>query len=129
MTREEVTAILSILKAAYPAHYRGLSSRDAEAVVGLWHGLLSPFPAARVGGAVRDFIATDRRGFHPAPGEILARVEPSPALPGNTEEARYGAVVRSYLAAKRAAEASGADMDRWVSENAGIFPPPEGAGR
>lgn len=121
-----MTALLSVLKAAYPAHYRGLSSRDAEAVVGLWHGLLSPFPAARAGGAVRDFIAADRRGFHPSPGEILARMEPSPALPGETEEARYGRAVRAYIGAKRAAEASGADMDRWVSENAGKFPPPEG---
>lgn len=45
MNRTETLAVMSILKAAYPAYYRDMKRQDAEAVVNLWSEMLADYPA------------------------------------------------------------------------------------
>ena len=74
MTRTETIAVMSILKAAYPAYYRDMKRQDAEAVVNLWTEMLSDYPADLVAAAVKSHIAADRKGFPPHIGAIIAAI-------------------------------------------------------
>ena len=65
MNRTETLAVMSILKAAYPAYYRDMKRQDAEAVVNLWSEMLADYPADLVAAAVKSHIASDRKGFPP----------------------------------------------------------------
>lgn len=70
MNREETLAIMSVLKAAYPAYYKGLNRNDAEAVVNLWTEMFKDEPAQIVAVAVKAHIASDNKGFPPHIGAI-----------------------------------------------------------
>lgn len=70
MTREEVLAIMGVLKAAYPAYYRDMKRSDAESVVALWEEMFRDDPAQVVALAVKAHIANDRKGFPPHIGAI-----------------------------------------------------------
>lgn len=74
MTYDETLAIMSVLKAAYPAFYRDMKRADAEAAVALWAEMFKDEPAAVVGLAVKSFIATDEKGFPPNIGTIRAAI-------------------------------------------------------
>ena len=74
MTRSETLAIMSILKAAYPSYYRDMKRQDAEAVVNLWSEMLADYPADLVAAAVKSHIASDRNGFPPHIGAIIAAI-------------------------------------------------------
>lgn len=74
MNRTETLAVMSILKAAYPAYYRDMKRQDAEAVVNLWAEMLSDYPADLVAAAVKAHIAGDRKGFPPHIGAIIAAI-------------------------------------------------------
>ena len=74
MTRAETLAVMSILKAAYPAYYRDMKRQDAEAVVNLWAEMLADYPADLVAAAVKTHIASDRKGFPPHIGAIIAAI-------------------------------------------------------
>ena len=41
MTRDDVIQMLTLLKAAYPAFYSKMSSKDAEAAITLWIEMFS----------------------------------------------------------------------------------------
>lgn len=70
MTREETLAIMSVLKAAYPAYYKGLTRNDAESVVDLWTEMFKDDSAQVVAVAVKAHIASDSKGFPPHIGAI-----------------------------------------------------------
>lgn len=74
MNRTETLAVMSILKAAYPAYYRDMKRKDAEAVVNLWTEMLADYPADLVATAVKSHIASDRKGFPPHIGDIIAAI-------------------------------------------------------
>ena len=74
MNRTETLAVMSILKAAYPAYYRDMKRKDAEAVVNLWSEMLADYPADLVAAAVKTHIASDRKGFPPHIGAIIASI-------------------------------------------------------
>ena len=74
MNRSETLAILSVLKAAYPNFYRGLSAADAEAAVSLWEDLFQADPPELVGAAVKALIATDKKGFPPHIGAVKEKI-------------------------------------------------------
>lgn len=74
MTRSETLAVMSILKAAYPGYYRDMKRQDAEAVVNLWAEMLADYPANLVAAAVKSHIASDRKGFPPHIGAIIASI-------------------------------------------------------
>ncbi len=70
MNRAETLAIMSVMKAAYPAFYREMSARDAEAAVSLWCEMFADDPAHIVAMAVKSHIASDRKGYPPNIGSI-----------------------------------------------------------
>ena len=70
MTYDETLAIMSVLKAAYPAYYRDMKRSEAEAVVGLWADMFKDDPAELVAVAVKAHIASDKKGFPPHIGAI-----------------------------------------------------------
>ena len=74
MNRTETLAIMSVLKAAYPSYYRDMTRRDAEVAVNLWTEMLADYPADLVAAAVKSHIASDRKGFPPHIGAIIAAI-------------------------------------------------------
>lgn len=71
MTREETLRIMSVLKGAYPAYYRGMQRAEAESVVMLWSEMLADYPYDLVALAVKRFIALDDKGFPPSIGQVI----------------------------------------------------------
>lgn len=70
MTREDTLDLLSVLKAAYPNFYRGMTVKDADHVVDLWFEMFKDDPVEVVAVAVKGHIATDTKGFPPHIGAI-----------------------------------------------------------
>lgn len=70
MTYDETLTIMSVLKAAYPAYYRGMNRQDAEAAVALWAEMFADEPVQIVALAVKSLIATDTKGFPPHIGAV-----------------------------------------------------------
>lgn len=74
MNRKEVLSLMSVLKAAYPSFYRGMSVSDAEAAVNLWCDMFIEDPPQLVAAAVKALIATDTRGYPPNIGSVKERM-------------------------------------------------------
>lgn len=72
MTRQEAIKILSVLKAAYPNSYRGMTKDEANGVVGVWASQFSELPYAVVSIAVSKLISTN--AFPPTIAEVRGRI-------------------------------------------------------
>ena len=72
MTREEAIQILSILKAAYPNSYKGMTKQEANGVVMVWATQFEKFPANVVLIAVNKLISTNQ--FPPAVSEVRKKL-------------------------------------------------------
>lgn len=68
MTREETIQVLSILKAAYPNAYNGMTKQEANGVITLWTIQFSKIPLQIVMIAINKLIATNK--FPPAISEV-----------------------------------------------------------
>lgn len=68
MTRDEAIKILSILKAAYPNSYKGMSRDEANGVVMVWTTQFAKFPANVILIAVNKLISSSP--FPPAISEV-----------------------------------------------------------
>ena len=68
MTRQEVIALMTVIKATFPAYYRG--SDSANEAVAIWSELLSEDNPLHITKALKDFIKTDVTGFPPTIGQI-----------------------------------------------------------
>ena len=86
MNREETLAVMSVLKAAYPSYYKGMTRREAEQVVGLWQELFRDDQAQAVALAVKRYIAQDSKGFPPHIGAIKQAVKDLPRAVGQYNE-------------------------------------------
>lgn len=75
MNRIETIKITSVLHAAYPIHYRGMTKAVAESMVELWQVCFAEESYSRVGNALRAFILSDTKGFPPVPGQIKELME------------------------------------------------------
>lgn len=73
MDRLETAEILTVLKAAYPQFYNGLSVEDANGIVDLWAEMFKDEPAAVVALAVKAMIASRTNTFPPNIGEVKAQ--------------------------------------------------------
>lgn len=101
MTYEETLAIMSVLKAAYPNYYRGMTKSDAEGVVSLWTQMFADEPVELVATAVKAHIASDTKGFPPHIGavkEAITKLVRSPELDMSELEA-WNAVRRAIRGA------------------------------
>lgn len=70
MTREETIKVLAVLKAAYPAFYRGMKADELNGIVNLWASQFEGDDYKTVGAAVQAHIATDTKGYPPHIGAI-----------------------------------------------------------
>lgn len=75
MTHQETSQILSILKAAYPDFYKGLSKNDAYGIINLWQRQFKDEPAEIVIAAVESLIATRTVRFPPVIGEVKEELQ------------------------------------------------------
>ncbi len=69
MTEQETNRILGMIVEMYPAFRR---DRDAGLTSRLWHSLFQEVPYEQMQQALMEFIATDTKGFPPAPGMLRA---------------------------------------------------------
>lgn len=74
MDRLETTEILSVLRAAYPQFYSGLSAKDANKIVDLWTEMFKDEPVTVVAVAVKAMIASRTNTFPPNIGEVKAQI-------------------------------------------------------
>lgn len=74
MTREETIKVLAVLKAAYPAFYRGMKADELNGIVNLWASQFEGDDYKTVGAAVQAHIATDAKGYPPHIGAIKAAI-------------------------------------------------------
>ena len=72
MTREEAATVLAIIKAAYPASYKGMSREEANGTVALWAAQFSDVPADVVMIAVNKLISTNT--FAPSISEVKSKM-------------------------------------------------------
>lgn len=72
MTREEAIKILSILKAAYPNSYKGMTKEEALGTVGVWASQFADMPYFVVSIAVNKLISTNV--FPPAIKEVKDKI-------------------------------------------------------
>lgn len=70
MDRKQTLAIMSVIKAAYPAYYKGMAKEAAESVVDLWQDMFEGEDAGAVALAVKALIACDTKGFPPVIGQV-----------------------------------------------------------
>lgn len=72
MTREDAIKILSILKAAYPNSYKGMTKAEANGTVTVWATQFVSMPATVVMIAVNKLISTNT--FPPSIGEVKEKI-------------------------------------------------------
>ena len=74
MTREETLKILTIIKAAYPQFYKGMSRTEGEGVASLWASMLMDYPHTEVEAAVKRLLALDTKGYPPSIGQVIQSI-------------------------------------------------------
>ena len=68
MTKEETVQVLSLLKAAYPNSYKGMTKQEANGVISVWATQFVSTPAEVVIIAINKLIATN--SFPPSISEV-----------------------------------------------------------
>lgn len=72
MTRDEAIKTLSILKAAYPNSYRGMTKDEANGTINIWAAQFVNIPFAVVSIAINKLISTNT--FPPTVSEVKDRI-------------------------------------------------------
>lgn len=70
MTREQVAALLGEMEAIY-SNYQ---IKDRQVTLNMWQRQLDGYPAEAIFAAFDRYVATDTRGFAPAPGQLLEQI-------------------------------------------------------
>ena len=71
MTKEETVKIMRILTAAYPQHYKALDDRESRALLEVWAAVLADYTYEIVSGGIKAFLANDKKGYPPSPGQVI----------------------------------------------------------
>lgn len=90
-----MAAVLSIMRAAYPSFYREMGKRELENIVDLWQTMFEDDDPALVTGAVKAFIATDKKGFPPVIGVIKEKLRAITTKPMMTEQEAWALVFKA----------------------------------
>lgn len=90
-----MAAVLSIMRAAYPSFYREMGKRELENIVDLWQTMFADDDPALVTGAVKAFIATDKKGFPPVIGVIKEKLRAITTKPMMTEQEAWALVFKA----------------------------------
>ena len=72
MTRQEAIKILSVLKAAYPNSYKGMTKDEANGTVNIWATQFANMPYSVVSIAINKLISTSP--FPPAINEVKEKI-------------------------------------------------------
>lgn len=65
MDRYETVKILSSMRAAYPAFYKGMNRKELESIVNLWAEMFVDDSYEIVGAAVKALISSDEKQYRP----------------------------------------------------------------
>ena len=71
----EVSIGLLTLRTAFPTQARNYSDREHDMLSALWLEIFAEIEPGLLRESVMRFISTDRKGFFPAPGQIMGIVE------------------------------------------------------
>jgi hypothetical protein len=70
-----ISGALALLRTAYPTQARSFSSQERQATTALWQDMFRGVAPQTMTEAVTRFIASDRKAFFPAPGQIMGCIE------------------------------------------------------
>jgi hypothetical protein len=71
----EVSIGLLTLRTAFPTQARNYSDREHDVLIALWLDIFAEIEPGLLREAIMRFISTDRKGFFPAPGQIMGCAE------------------------------------------------------
>ena len=71
----EVSIGLLTLRTAFPTQARNYSDREYDVLTALWLEIFADVEPGLFREAIMRFVATDRKGFFPSPGQIMGCVE------------------------------------------------------
>jgi hypothetical protein len=71
MSKTEVIAIMTAIRAAYPNYYK--NQAEVNDAINLWAEMLQDDKADHIAKSVKDFIKNDSSGFPPTIGQIRSR--------------------------------------------------------
>jgi hypothetical protein len=71
----EVSIGLLTLRTAFPTQARNYSDREHDMLTALWLEIFAEVETGTLREAIMRFISTDRKGFFPAPGQVMGIVE------------------------------------------------------
>ena len=111
MTRQETLTLMTILKAAYPSYYKGMSRSDADDIVNLWAEMFADDDVSVVALAVKSLINADEKGFPPHIGAVKAYMRKITEPVGMSEMEAWALVKRAIT--------TGASMESYSRELGG----------
>lgn len=94
MTREEAIQVLTLLKAAYPRFYTGMTRADAEAAISLWASMLADMPFEVVKIAIEKYMAVGK--FPPTIADIRESALNTKELTGDEAFGQAVEAVKRY---------------------------------
>lgn len=74
MNRNDVIALMAVLKTAYPSYYKQVSRDEALAAINLWSEMFADDDPAIVSAATKALIASRTEGFPPTIGAVKAKM-------------------------------------------------------
>lgn len=74
MDRNDVIALMAVLKTAYPSYYKQVSRDEALAAINLWSEMFADDDPAIVSAATKALIASRTEGFPPTIGAVKAKM-------------------------------------------------------
>ncbi len=81
-----IASVLAILQVAYPTQARNFTQGEIQTTCTLWGEIFGRVHPNLLHEAVKRFIQEDRKGFFPAPGQIVGYVEEIINQISSTEE-------------------------------------------
>lgn len=135
MNREETLKIMAVIRAAYPYYYNNQSKQDLQTVVRLWESMFEGYDYELVSGAVKAFIAGDKKGYPPTVGMVMDKLRLLTEDDGPSEMEAWSLVHKAVKNAAWYAEeefgalppdirqivASPASLREWAMMDAGTF--------
>ncbi len=71
MTTQEIAKLVYVTKAAYPRYYEKFTKKDFDNVIAVWEMVLDKYSYQEASEGLKVYIASDTKGFPPAPGQII----------------------------------------------------------
>ena len=79
MNLQETKELIAYIASCYPRFYQGITMKTFERQAAVWTDQLGEYSYQAVSAATKSYIATDIRGFPPAPGQIIFMLHKKPS--------------------------------------------------